>query len=273
MSSRNQDQNPEFVHRAFSSIAQRYVLTNHVLSLGIDVLWRKKVARHVREHGGGLILDVATGSGDLARTLLDGVPGARVIGADFCAPMLAEAKKRGLTELIVCDGLALPFPDGTFDALTIGYGLRNMADWSGALREFARVLKPGGMVVVLDFSLPASPLLRSPYRFYLHHLLPRVAGWLTGALPALVGPRAVFATIDAVETFVDHHYREQIERLDAEGLMPALRDLLEQCRAEEVHHRDEAREASVAPPGPLLRGWAWLVGTGSAAAVRAARRI
>ena len=180
MSSRNQDQNPEFVHRAFSSIAQRYVLTNHVLSLGIDVLWRKKVARHVREHGGGLILDVATGSGDLARTLLDGVPGARVIGADFCAPMLAEAKKRGLTELIVCDGLALPFPDGTFDALTIGYGLRNMADWSGALREFARVLKPGGMVVVLDFSLPASPLLRSPYRFYLHHLLPRVAGWLTG---------------------------------------------------------------------------------------------
>lgn len=180
MPSRTQDQNPEFVHRAFSSIAKRYVLTNHVLSLGIDVLWRRKVARHVREHGGGLILDVATGSGDLARTVLDGVPGARVIGADFCAPMLAEAKKRGLPELIVCDGLALPFPDATFDALTIGYGLRNMADWSGALREFARVLKPGGIVVVLDFSLPASAVLRTPYRFYLHHLLPRVAGFLTG---------------------------------------------------------------------------------------------
>jgi demethylmenaquinone methyltransferase/2-methoxy-6-polyprenyl-1,4-benzoquinol methylase len=180
MPSRTQDQNPEFVHRAFSSIAKRYVLTNHVLSLGIDVLWRKKVARLVREHGGGLVLDVATGSGDLARTVLDGVPGARVIGADFCAPMLAEAKKRGLPELVVCDGLALPFPDATFDALTIGYGLRNMADWSGALREFARVLKPDGIVVVLDFSLPTAPLLRMPYRFYLHHLLPRVAGWLTG---------------------------------------------------------------------------------------------
>jgi len=180
MSSRTQDQNPEFVHRAFSSIAKRYVLTNHVLSLGIDVLWRKKVARHVREHGGRLILDVATGSGDLARTILDGVPGARVIGADFCAPMLAEAKKRGLPELIVCDGLSLPFPDGTFDALTIGYGLRNMADWSRALREFARDLKPGGIVVVLDFSLPTLPLLRTPYRFYLHHLLPKLAGWLTG---------------------------------------------------------------------------------------------
>lgn len=180
MSERAQDQNPEFVHRAFSSIAKRYVLTNHVLSLGIDVLWRKKVARHLRNHGATFILDVATGSGDLARTVLDGVPGARVIGADFCAPMLAEAKKRGLPELIVCDGLALPFPEATFDALTIGYGLRNMADWSGALREFARVLKPGGLLVVLDFSLPASPVLRHPYRFYLHHLLPCVAGWLTG---------------------------------------------------------------------------------------------
>lgn len=180
MPSRNQDQNPEFVHRAFSSIAKRYVLTNHVLSLGIDVLWRKKVARHVRDCGARLILDVATGSGDLARAVLDGVPGARVIGTDFCAPMLAEARKRGLDDLIVCDGLALPFRDGTFDALTIGYGLRNMADWSGALREFSRVLKPGGALVVLDFSLPTAPLLRGPYRFYLHHLLPRVAGCLTG---------------------------------------------------------------------------------------------
>ena len=180
MPSRHQDQNPDFVHRAFSSIAKRYVLTNHVLSLGIDVLWRKKVARHVRDHDARLILDVATGSGDLARAVLDAVPGARVIGTDFCAPMLAEARKRGLGDLLVCDGLALPFPDATFDALTIGYGLRNMADWSGALHEFARVLKPGGIVVVLDFSLPASPLLRGPYRFYLHHLLPRVAGWLTG---------------------------------------------------------------------------------------------
>lgn len=107
-------------------------------------------------------------------------------------------------------------------------------------------------------------------------LLPiwRVAGWLTGALPALAGTRAVFATIDAVETFVDHHYRAQIDRLDAERLLPGIRALLEDCRAEEVHHRDEARDAGGgAPPGPLLRGWAWLVGTGSAAAVHAARRV
>jgi ubiquinone biosynthesis monooxygenase Coq7 len=106
-------------------------------------------------------------------------------------------------------------------------------------------------------------------------LLPiwRVAGWLTGALPALFGPRAVYATIDAVETFVDHHYQQQIDRLDAEGIHPEIRALLAHCQAEEVHHRDEARDAATAPPGALLRGWAWLVGNGSAAAVQAARRI
>lgn len=185
MSVASQDQNPAFVHRAFASIASRYVLTNHVLSLGIDVIWRRRVARLVAESlpargEGGLVLDVATGSGDLARTVRDALPGARIVGADFCAPMLAEAGKRGLHDLVVADGLSLPFRDETFDALTIGYGLRNMADWGGALREFRRVLKKGGRLVVLDFSLPTAASLRAPYRFYLHRVLPRVAGFLTG---------------------------------------------------------------------------------------------
>ena len=175
-----QDQNPEFVHRTFSSIARRYVLTNHCLSFGIDLIWRRKVARVVAETEPDIVLDVATGSGDLARTVQRAVPRARVIGSDFCAPMLAEARKRGMRDLIVADGLALPFPDDSIDALTIGYGLRNMANWQDALEEFARVLRPGGRLVVLDFSLPESPLLRGPYRFYLHRILPRIAGWLTG---------------------------------------------------------------------------------------------
>lgn len=174
------DQNPHFVHRTFSSIASRYVLTNHVLCLGVDVLWRRKVARRLREARAGRILDVATGSGDLALTVKKALPGACVVGVDFCAPMLAEARKRGLTELLVADGLELPFADGTFDALTIGYGLRNMADWSAALREFARVLRPGGVLAILDFSLPEAAILREPYRFYLHRVLPRIAGAITG---------------------------------------------------------------------------------------------
>ena len=180
MADQTQDQNPVFVHRAFSSIASRYVLTNHVLSLGIDILWRRRVATLVREVNPRLVLDVATGSGDLARTVAAAVPDARVIGVDFCAPMLAEAGKRGLSDLIVTDGLALPFPDSAIDALTIGYGLRNMADWGAAIREFARVLKPGGRLVVLDFSLPSRTILRVPYRFYLHRILPSLAGLLTG---------------------------------------------------------------------------------------------
>ncbi len=191
----SQDQNPHFVHRAFSSIASRYVLTNHVLSLGIDVLWRRRVAQRLREAGARLVLDVATGSGDLARAVRDGVPGVRVVGVDFCAPMLAEARKRGLGDLLVADGLELPFAAGAFDALTIGFGLRNMADWAAALREFARVLKPGGLLVVLDFSLPQRAALCAPYRFYLHRILPGLAG-------TLAGNREAYAYLgDSIERF------------------------------------------------------------------------
>jgi len=106
-------------------------------------------------------------------------------------------------------------------------------------------------------------------------LLPlwRVAGWLTGFLPGLVGPRAVYATIDAVETFVDHHYEEQIRKLPAHGPAGALRALLLACQADEVDHRDEARAAGASAYGPLTHAWQWLVGTGSALAVAAARRV
>lgn len=106
-------------------------------------------------------------------------------------------------------------------------------------------------------------------------LLPiwKVAGFLTGALPALFGPRAVHVTIDAVESFVDHHYQQQLDRLDAEGIQPEIRDLLATCQAEEIEHRDEARALAGTPPGLALRLWGSIVGSGSAAAVMAAKRI
>lgn len=177
----HRDQDPVFVRGAFAAIADRYVLTNHVLSLGIDVLWRRRVARIVAAERPSYVLDLATGSGDLAEAVSRACgPGTRVIGADFCAPMLRHARDRGLPALVVADGMRLPFPDAVFDAVTIGYGLRNMESWQGALGEMRRVLKPGGRLVILDFSLPNAPLLRAPYRFYLHRVLPSLGGWLTG---------------------------------------------------------------------------------------------
>jgi len=137
-----------------------------------------------------------------------------------------------------------------------------------AVRDFAQRHRATeqGHLDLLEELLP--PAQRSK-------LLPiwRVAGWLTGALPSLFGPRAVYATIDAVETFVDHHYQQQIDRLDAERLLPEVRALLARCQEEEVHHRDEARDAAGPPPGAALRSWNWIVARGSEAAVVAAKRI
>ncbi|MEM6911458.1 MAG: ubiquinone/menaquinone biosynthesis methyltransferase [Verrucomicrobiota bacterium] len=173
-----QDQDPEFVHRAFSGIADRYVVANHVLSGGIDLLWRRRVARIVRARLPGRILDLATGTGDLALELQRQIPQAEILASDFCEPMLAHARTRGL-ETLLADALALPLEDEAFDAVTIGFGLRNLASWEKGLQEMARVLRPGGTLVVLDFSLPG-PWLRPAYRLYLHRILPLLARALTG---------------------------------------------------------------------------------------------
>jgi len=103
-----------------------------------------------------------------------------VIGADFCIPMLEVARKKNLPLLVQADGLRMPFRDGMFDALTVAFGLRNMASWEDALREMARVLRPGGLLLVMDFSLPEFAPLREFYRLYLHKVLPRFAAAITG---------------------------------------------------------------------------------------------
>jgi len=124
------------------------------------------------------LLDLATGSGDLALAIERASPLTEVTGADFCEPMLQRAREKGLRRTILADAMHLPFPDSSFDAVSIGFGLRNMESWPGALREIHRVLNPGGRLLVLDFSLPPPPL-RGPYRFYLHHILPLIAGLVT----------------------------------------------------------------------------------------------
>ena len=172
-------QEPQFVKALFSSIAARYDLANHLLSGGMDFLWRRRAAQIVRAWPHGRILDLATGSGDLALTLAKHCPGSEITGADFCHPMLLQAKTKGVVRLVVADGMRLPFADETFDVVTVAFGLRNMESWPGALREMSRILKKEGHALVLDFSIPENAVLRPAYRAYLHRVLPRIAGLLT----------------------------------------------------------------------------------------------
>ncbi len=175
-------QDPVFVKDAFAKIAGRYILTNHVLSLGTDILWRRKVARMVAELRPSTLLDLATGTGDLAEAIAKVCPTTKITGADFSAPMLEVARARAVpqAEWLVADAMAMPFADAAYDVVTVAFGLRNMADWPRAIQEMSRVIRPGGHLVVLDFSLPTLPGLRGGYRFYLHKILPKLAGLLTG---------------------------------------------------------------------------------------------
>lgn len=163
------------VQGMFARIAGRYDLANGLLSGGLDRFWRRRATAIVQRWKPAAILDLATGSGVLAAALAGACPNAMVVGADFCAPMLKTAQGRGLHRLVVADAMRLPFADESFDTVTVAFGLRNMERWEGALREMSRVLRPGGRLLVLDFSLPTG-WARAPYRFYLHHFLPRIAG-------------------------------------------------------------------------------------------------
>ena len=163
----------------FGRIAQRYDLANHVLSGGADFLWRRRATRMVESWQPRRILDLATGSGDLALAFQRRLPDATIVAADFSPEMLEVARRKGVRETVLADALQLPFETSSFDCVTVAFGLRNMADWGAALGEMARVLRPGGHLLVLEFSLPAGAL-RPAYRFYLHRCLPVLASLVTG---------------------------------------------------------------------------------------------
>ena len=163
----------------FSGIAHRYDLANHLLSCGCDLLWRRRAAQIVAGWNPKTIVDLATGTGDLALTLQNRLPHSEIVGVDFSDEMLAVAKAKGVRRVIAADALALPFANRSFDCLTIAFGLRNIADWNAAVREMARVLVTDGKLLIMEFSLPSISILRSTYRFYLHRVLPTFGSLLT----------------------------------------------------------------------------------------------
>lgn len=178
---------PVAVNSMFARIARRYDVANRLLSGGADVWWRRVLVRTVAQHTPKDVLDLATGSGDVAFALARGLaPNTAITGMDFCQPMLdeAEIKKQQAgrypnVSFRPGDGLALPLPDAAFDAVTISFGLRNMANRHQALCEMHRVLRPGGHVHVLEFSQPRG-WFRPFYYFYLKNVLPFIAAVVTG---------------------------------------------------------------------------------------------
>lgn len=174
------------VRRIFSEIAPRYDLLSHVLSLNIDRRWR---ARAVARLGwdaapGGLYLDACAGTYDLGLELADRVGfEGRVVASDFARPMLVEGMEKLRDRPVdpVCgDTLRLPFPDGVFHGVTVGFGMRNLADLEGGLLEFHRVLRPGGRLVILEFTMPPNRLMRGLYMLYFTRILPVVGRIVSG---------------------------------------------------------------------------------------------
>ncbi len=170
---------PAYVREMFGSIARRYDLANHVLSCGMDFYWRARAANIVAGWHPRNIADLATGTGDLALALQNKLPASEIIGVDYLPDMLELARKKGLRSGLLADAMKLPFPDGSFECITIAFGLRNLENCSAALTEIARVLGSNGQLLVLEFSLPKTTILRAMYRFYLHRCLPVLGSFLT----------------------------------------------------------------------------------------------
>lgn len=176
------------VREMFSGIAGRYDLLNHVLSLNIDKRWRRKVRAEIQQildNEEAVVLDVACGTGDLSLELNRGAT-AQVIGTDFCRPMLSVAREKTFAAharipYIEADAMDLSFADGSFDALTIAFGLRNLPNFANGLSELHRVLKPGGRIVILEFSSPVLPGFRQLFNFYFANILPRIGGAVSGS--------------------------------------------------------------------------------------------
>lgn len=203
------DKTPERISGMFDSIAPRYDLLNHVLSAGLDQKWRRRAVAELGLGASARVLDLCTGTADLAFAATERHPDASVVGVDFSGAMLrlglVKVRKAGLERrirLVRGDATKIPLPDGSCDAATIGFGIRNVAEPQKALAELARVLRPGARLAILEFGQPRIPGIRTLYAWYFKYLLPLVGKVVSrhqsaySYLPASVGtfpPPAEFA--------------------------------------------------------------------------------
>jgi demethylmenaquinone methyltransferase / 2-methoxy-6-polyprenyl-1,4-benzoquinol methylase len=200
----------------FDAIAPRYDFLNHLLSVGIDRHWRRRAIKSMGLTGSQRVLDLCTGTGDLAIAARRARPGAAsVVGVDFAGAMLAigadKIRRAGLSReiaLVRGDAMRIPVADASVDAVTMAFGIRNVEDPDVACRDIARVLRPGGRLTILEFAIPTTPLFRAAYLSYFRHILPRIGRAISGHeaaygyLPASVG---AFASPDAFMNLLRKH--------------------------------------------------------------------
>lgn len=200
---------PEIIRSMFSKVASNYDKANSVLSVGIHHLWRTKVVKFSEASAGQKVLDCATGTGDLAIAFKKAVgPTGDVIGTDFCVEMLDPAPAKAAKENLQikfeqADVTKLQYPDKQFDIVSISFGIRNVSDPVKALKEMARVAKPGGRVMVLEFGQMSIPVIGSAYKFYSEKILPILGGWVTGQKEAYDYLQKSSAAFPCREGFID----------------------------------------------------------------------
>ena len=187
----SEDQASRWVQRMFAGIAPRYDFVNHLLSFNIDRGWRKVLMQRlapVLAKPDAKVLDLCCGTGDVLLDLQE-ISNSRVLGADFCHPMLvsaqAKAQRKGFTApLFEADAMQLPLRDGSLDAISISFGFRNLVNYEAGLRELHRVLSPGGVLAILEFSHPPGMLMRTAYGFYSRVMLPAIGTVVSGSREA-----------------------------------------------------------------------------------------
>jgi demethylmenaquinone methyltransferase/2-methoxy-6-polyprenyl-1,4-benzoquinol methylase len=207
----------EFLIELFGTVHRRYDLLNHLLSLCLDKKWRKSLVAVTGSIYVNQLLDVCTGTGDLAIEFSIKYPQATIIGSDISDKMLKIGMEKiknnhlkGKIFLQQSDLFHLPFKDCVFDAVSIGFGFRNLHDFSGGIKEMTRVLKKGGLLLILELSLPQNHLLRKLFLFYLKHILPKIGGLISGSQSSYAYLSSSIIAFPKKE--------EVIELLKAEGL-------------------------------------------------------